>query len=96
MSGEHQIKPLGRQKMDGWPARQRDQETHHATDEQEDHGGDRMRLDQRLRRDIDLETGILASAEFGGLADCPDDGFGGHDVTSPRRGVDQPRLVSGP
>ena len=55
---------------------------------EKDHGGDRVRLDQRLRGGVDLEAGILAGAEFGLAPATPtDDGFCSHDLPplAPRR-----------
>ena len=52
MPGERQIEPFSRQEMHGRPTRERDRKAHQAADEQEDHRGDRVGLDQRLSRDI--------------------------------------------
>ena len=41
--------------MHGRPARERDQKAHDPADHEEHHGGNRIGLDQRLRRGIDLE-----------------------------------------
>ena len=50
VGGERQIEPLRRQEMDRLPAGQRDHQAEQAADREEDHGGDRIGLDQRLRR----------------------------------------------
>ena len=94
--GQDQIEPVGRKQMHRRPARQRDQQAHQPADGEKHHRGHGICLDQRLRRGIDLEAGILTGAELCLRRDGTDDGFCGHEPTSPRRGVVRPRPASVP
>ena len=63
--GQRQIEPVGREQVNGRPARQRDRQAEQPANGQEDDGRDGIGLDQRLGIQVDLESGGWVGAEHG-------------------------------